>query len=317
MPELDIENAVYGIVAQRRGSISAEHGIGSLKIPFLHFSRSEAEIALMRAIKKAMDPNGIMNPGQAVRRHAGRTLKPKAISLQLIRQLDLAAGSEPDRPAWLSAASGLVRTADEYCVVADDELHLGRFSLDGQRPGRLLRIFPGDLPDKPKPRKKRKPDLEVLLRLPASADFPHGALLALGSGSGERRRRGALLALGMQGRVVGKPRSIDASQLFTRLSQSFTDLNLEGGWVAGDRLHLLQRGNKGDSPNALLQWELKPVLRSLLRDRCLPDVEPCRCARVRSRRCAGRAAVLHRCFATAGGRLAVQRRGREHRQLAG
>jgi FAD/FMN-containing dehydrogenase len=64
VPELAIENAVYGIVAQRRGSISAEHGIGSLKIPFLHFSRSEAEIALMRAIKQAMDPKGILNPGK-------------------------------------------------------------------------------------------------------------------------------------------------------------------------------------------------------------------------------------------------------------
>jgi FAD/FMN-containing dehydrogenase len=64
IPELDIENEVYGIVAQRRGSISAEHGIGSLKIPFLHFSRSEAEIALMRAIKQAMDPKGILNPGK-------------------------------------------------------------------------------------------------------------------------------------------------------------------------------------------------------------------------------------------------------------
>jgi FAD/FMN-containing dehydrogenase len=64
IPELDIENAVYGIVARRRGSISAEHGIGSLKIPFLHFSRSEAELALMRAIKQAMDPKGIMNPGK-------------------------------------------------------------------------------------------------------------------------------------------------------------------------------------------------------------------------------------------------------------
>jgi FAD/FMN-containing dehydrogenase len=64
IPELDIENAVYGIVAQRRGSISAEHGIGSLKIPFLHYSRSEAEIALMRTIKNAMDPKGILNPGK-------------------------------------------------------------------------------------------------------------------------------------------------------------------------------------------------------------------------------------------------------------
>jgi FAD/FMN-containing dehydrogenase len=66
IPELDIENAVYGIVAKRRGSISAEHGIGSLKIPFLHFSRSEGEIALMRAIKQAMDPKGILNPGKVL-----------------------------------------------------------------------------------------------------------------------------------------------------------------------------------------------------------------------------------------------------------
>jgi FAD/FMN-containing dehydrogenase len=66
VPELDIEKAVYGIVAQRRGSISAEHGIGSLKREFLHFSRSPAELALMRAIKKAMDPKGIMNPGKVI-----------------------------------------------------------------------------------------------------------------------------------------------------------------------------------------------------------------------------------------------------------
>jgi FAD/FMN-containing dehydrogenase len=66
VPEIDLENAIYGIVAQRRGSISAEHGIGSLKIPFLHFSRSEAEIALMRAIKHAMDPKGILNPGKVI-----------------------------------------------------------------------------------------------------------------------------------------------------------------------------------------------------------------------------------------------------------
>jgi FAD/FMN-containing dehydrogenase len=66
VPELEIEDAVYGIVAQRRGSISAEHGIGSLKIPFLHFSRSPEEIALMWAIKKAMDPKGILNPGKVL-----------------------------------------------------------------------------------------------------------------------------------------------------------------------------------------------------------------------------------------------------------
>ena len=64
IPELDIERAVYGVVAQRRGSVSAEHGIGLLKKEFLPLSRSPAEIALMRTIKHAMDPNGILNPGK-------------------------------------------------------------------------------------------------------------------------------------------------------------------------------------------------------------------------------------------------------------
>ena len=49
---------VYGIVAKRRGSISAEHGIGSLKKDFLHLSRSPAEIGLMRAIKRGHGPEG-------------------------------------------------------------------------------------------------------------------------------------------------------------------------------------------------------------------------------------------------------------------
>ncbi len=64
VPELEIEDTVYAIASRRRGSISAEHGIGSLKKDFLHYSRSPEEIALMRSIKKAMDPNGILNPGK-------------------------------------------------------------------------------------------------------------------------------------------------------------------------------------------------------------------------------------------------------------
>jgi hypothetical protein len=194
--------------------------------------------------------------------------------MRLIRSLDLAQSIEPGRPAWLSAASGLVRTGDEFCVVADDELHLGRFGLDVGHAGRLLRLFPGDLPNRRKPRKKQKPDLEVLMRLPAGSSHPHGALLALGSGSGVRRCRGALIALGAHGRVTGRARAIDATPLFTRLARSIDDLNLEGGWVAGKHLHLLQRGNKGGSRNAVLSWDLKAVLRSVLRERALPDSDP-------------------------------------------
>ena len=46
------------------GSISAEHGIGLVKKGYLESTRSAAEVELMRGIKKALDPNGIMNPGK-------------------------------------------------------------------------------------------------------------------------------------------------------------------------------------------------------------------------------------------------------------
>lgn len=46
------------------GSISAEHGIGLVKKPYLGSTRSEAEIAVLRGIKRVLDPNGLMNPGK-------------------------------------------------------------------------------------------------------------------------------------------------------------------------------------------------------------------------------------------------------------
>ncbi|MEY2459175.1 MAG: hypothetical protein QOG30_1005, partial [Acidimicrobiaceae bacterium] len=57
-----IDAAVLGLVADMGGSISAEHGIGTAKKQWLHFNRSAAEIAAMRAIKRALDPAGILNP---------------------------------------------------------------------------------------------------------------------------------------------------------------------------------------------------------------------------------------------------------------
>ena len=47
-----------------RGSVSAEHGVGLFKKPFLGSSRSAAEIEMMRGIKKVFDPKGILNPGK-------------------------------------------------------------------------------------------------------------------------------------------------------------------------------------------------------------------------------------------------------------
>jgi FAD/FMN-containing dehydrogenase len=46
------------------GSVSAEHGVGLIKKPFLSFSRQPAEIALMQTIKQALDPQHLLNPGK-------------------------------------------------------------------------------------------------------------------------------------------------------------------------------------------------------------------------------------------------------------
>lgn len=62
--EREVEALVYGLVAQTGGSISAEHGIGLHKKPYLNLSRSPAELAVMRAIKHALDPLHILNPGK-------------------------------------------------------------------------------------------------------------------------------------------------------------------------------------------------------------------------------------------------------------
>lgn len=55
---------VYGELARLGGAVSAEHGIGYDKKGYLNVSRSEAEINLMRAIKLALDPKNILNPGK-------------------------------------------------------------------------------------------------------------------------------------------------------------------------------------------------------------------------------------------------------------
>jgi FAD/FMN-containing dehydrogenase len=61
-----IEDAVYDLVRRYHGAVSAEHGIGLLKRKVLGHTRSPAELAAMRAIKAALDPRGILNPGKVL-----------------------------------------------------------------------------------------------------------------------------------------------------------------------------------------------------------------------------------------------------------
>ena len=62
-----ISTAVYDLVVRHGGSISAEHGIGQLKVDELAHYRSKVELDTMRTIKRALDPENLMNPGKIIR----------------------------------------------------------------------------------------------------------------------------------------------------------------------------------------------------------------------------------------------------------
>ena len=60
----EADRDLFDLVSKHAGSVSAEHGIGLLKKAWLGWTRSEAEIGVMRAVKKALDPRGVLNPGK-------------------------------------------------------------------------------------------------------------------------------------------------------------------------------------------------------------------------------------------------------------
>lgn len=63
----EMNRIVHDIVVEMHGSISAEHGVGRLKVDEIVHYKSPVEIAMMRQVKVALDPQGIMNPGAVVR----------------------------------------------------------------------------------------------------------------------------------------------------------------------------------------------------------------------------------------------------------
>jgi FAD/FMN-containing dehydrogenase len=62
--EKAVHAAVYDVVTKLGGSVSAEHGIGQLKTGLLKQVKDPVALEMMRAIKQALDPNGILNPGK-------------------------------------------------------------------------------------------------------------------------------------------------------------------------------------------------------------------------------------------------------------
>jgi hypothetical protein len=182
------------------------------------------------------------------------------ITLTKIRDLNLSTATSAGRPLHLSAASGLACLNSFIYVVADDELHLGVFRTADNESGRLIRLFDGALPESKPDRKKQKPDFEALTLLPAYREYPHGALLVLGSGSRRNRRMGALLGLDAQGAVRGSPCALDLSPILAPLDDEFHTPNIEGAVVSGNELRLFQRGNKRHAENAIIRFQLSAVL---------------------------------------------------------
>lgn len=160
---------------------------------------------------------------------------------------------EPLRP--LCAASGLVRVRGGFWAAADDLNHLIRIP-DGKGAGKGRRIFPGE-PSADEARRKRvKRDLEALI------DLGGGRLVAFPSGSKNRRCRGTVVELSAGG-AFKRCREIDFRPLMDMLSERIDDLNIEGGYVSGRRLVLLQRGNGKAGFNGTVKLRLKAFLKGL------------------------------------------------------
>jgi FAD/FMN-containing dehydrogenase len=62
----EIQDTVHDIVNRYHGSISAEHGLGIMKVHEIERYKSAAELDVMRALKRTLDPNNILNPGKVV-----------------------------------------------------------------------------------------------------------------------------------------------------------------------------------------------------------------------------------------------------------
>ena len=65
-PEDAVDEVVYELVRRHHGTVSAEHGIGTLKRRWLGHARTPEQIALMRTLKHALDPQNLLNPGKVI-----------------------------------------------------------------------------------------------------------------------------------------------------------------------------------------------------------------------------------------------------------
>jgi hypothetical protein len=175
-----------------------------------------------------------------------------------LRLLTFDPHDHPRGQPHLSSASGIVRVGQRAYVVADDEHHLAHF--DARDPVassiQLVRFLPGALPVQSAERKKHKPDVEVLLHVPAGGAGDNGLLVLLGSGSRPQRERAFAMELHPDGEAAGAALEVaSAATFYAPLRDLFAEPNLEAGYAEGACVHLFQRANRGDSRNARITYD--------------------------------------------------------------
>jgi hypothetical protein len=198
-----------------------------------------------------------------VDRHSAEPEELAPLELRELRRLDVERPAGDQAPAYIAAASGVVRRGDFLYVIGDDELDLAVFRLSAGGPGELRPVFDGDLPDDPAERKRAKADVEALTALPPFEGARHGGLFGLGSGSKSTRNRGFFWALDSDGSLMGDPHTVDLDPVYDLLRQQFPKLNIEGASVLAERLWLFHRGNRDAGPNAVAEFRLDAVMESL------------------------------------------------------
>lgn len=193
------------------------------------------------------------------------------IPVEKVADLTLREAGGDERSDHISAASSLVRVGETLYVVADDALQLGIFPAFGRAEGTLVPLLEGELPEDAQARKRDKADLESLVALPPAEGWLHGALLALGSGSGSKRNSGALLMLEEDGAPSSGTTEVDLHPLYDHLRESIPELNIEGAAVVDDSVWLLQRGDNADGRNAVIRLDLKKAEMGLRDGRLAED----------------------------------------------
>ena len=212
-------------------------------------------------------------------RRAGTVESLPPLELRALRDLDLSEPVWGGRHAHVASASGVVCRGDFVYVIGDELLDLAVFRLSSQEPGELVNVLPGEMPVDDDERKAEKADLEALAALPPFDGAAYGALFGLGSGSGPKRDRGFVHALGADGGLDGEPREIDLGPLYDLLRNDIPELNIEGACVVGERLWLLHRGNHRDSTSIIAELSLDDVMESITGDR---RVDPHELAAIRA-----------------------------------